>query len=185
MAISSASLSMAGRPWTSPNESPGRPCLLVSAHPINQGPFGAFSQPCFSYFCACSWWLCFSRDQSTVRVPCHVPSARGWAVPSRESMGIRGAPCRCELRGSGVSSMLVKQQHILNQLSLFYFPFATVIIFYFLSGYWLWKLTNIFHHCGKKKREKESEANTSENDRVPENARFVVSITASPPESCP
>ena len=25
--------------------------------------------------------------------------------------------------------------------------FATVIIFYFLSGYWLWKLINIFYYC--------------------------------------
>jgi len=24
---------------------------------------------------------------------------------------------------------------------------AIVIIFYFLSFYWLWKLTNIFHYC--------------------------------------
>lgn len=37
----------------------------------------------------------------------------------------------------------------------------------------------------KREREKEREANTSENDRVPENARFVMSITAFPPKSCP
>ena len=24
---------------------------------------------------------------------------------------------------------------------------AVVIIFYFLFGYWLWKLINIFHYC--------------------------------------
>ena len=82
-----------------------------------------------------------------MRVLSHVPSARDWAVPSGESTVIRGASWRCELRGSGVSSALVKQQHILNQLSLFYLPFATVIIFYFLSGYWLWKLINIFYYC--------------------------------------
>ena len=28
-----------------------------------------------------------------------------------------------------------------------------VIIFYFLSGYWLWKLINIFYCCEKKKNE--------------------------------
>ena len=60
---------------------------------------------------------------------------------------------------------------------------AIVIIFYFLSGYWLWKLINIFYY-GEK--EKDSEANTSENDRVRENIHephFVMSITAFTPES--
>ena len=55
---------------------------------------------------------------------------------------------------------------------------AIVIIFYFLSGYWLWKLINIFYY-GEK--EKDSEANKSENDRAPQNIHvhhFVISITA-------
>ena len=55
---------------------------------------------------------------------------------------------------------------------------VNVIIFYFLSGYWLWKLINIFYYC---KKEKDSEANKSENDRAPQNIHvhhFVTSITA-------
>ena len=51
-------------------------------------------------------------------------------MSSGESTGVRGASCRCELWGSGVRSVLVRQQHTLNQLSLFYFPFATLIIFF-------------------------------------------------------
>ena len=31
---------------------------------------------------------------------------------------------------------------------------AIVIIFYFLSSYWLWKLINIFYYCEKKKEPK-------------------------------
>ena len=31
---------------------------------------------------------------------------------------------------------------------------AIVIIFYFLSGCWLWKLINIFYYCQKKKKKK-------------------------------
>jgi len=37
------------------------------------------------------------------------------------------------------------------KLVMFPLWLAIVIIFYFLSGYWLWKLINIFYYCEKKR----------------------------------
>ena len=38
----------------------------------------------------------------------------------------------------------------IGKLIMFPLWLAIVIIFYFLSGYWLWKLKNIFYYCEKK-----------------------------------
>ena len=41
---------------------------------------------------------------------------------------------------------------------MFLLCLAIVIIFYFLSSYWLWKLINIFYYCEKKRNLKNKSA---------------------------